>query len=202
MDTLLPKGVSWNTISYFNEGYNTHGDELWWFCSGSDWTLLAYALVCVDVSVAAGARVRYILQVINQTWYQAASQITPRVNEKETRTHTLSKKKKTPYTQNHCAEGLQKINQLHGNRWATYPTKKQNRQKSEFMRPTSWLMRVMMACWQCGHTVCTGLAWNISPWRTVTVVVAPGGAITVAVCPPAGPKRQGAGPNCPGIICG
>lgn len=67
------------------------------------------------------------------------------------------------------------------------------------MRPTSWLIRVMMACWQCGHTVCTGADWNISPCSTVTVVAVPGGPITVAVCPIAGPQWLGPGTNCPGM---
>lgn len=44
---------------------------------GERWgTLLAYALVCVDVALAVGASVRHILQVINQTWDQAAAEIT------------------------------------------------------------------------------------------------------------------------------
>lgn len=36
-------------------------------------TLLAYALVCVDVALAVGASVCHILEIINQTWDQAAA---------------------------------------------------------------------------------------------------------------------------------
>lgn len=60
----------------------------------------------------------------------------------------------------------------------------------------------MIACWQCGHTVCTGEVWNISPCSTVTVVAAPGGARTVAVWPPMWTKWLGPGPICPGIAWG
>lgn len=67
----------------------------------------------------------------------------------------------------------------------TYPTKQQKQQSRRFMSPISWLMLVVIGCWQCGHTVCTGAPWNISPCSTVTVVVvaeagpAPGGTRTV-----------------------
>lgn len=44
------------------------------YVQGERWgTLLAYALVCVDVALAVGASVRHILEVINQTWDQAAA---------------------------------------------------------------------------------------------------------------------------------
>lgn len=73
----------------------------------------------------------------------------------------------------------------------THPTKKQKRQNNVFISPTSWEMRVTMACWQCGHTVCTGDVWNISPCSTVTVVVAP--------WPPIWTNWPGPGPICPAI---
>lgn len=81
--------------------------------------------------------------------------------------------------------------------WPSYPTKKQKRQNSVFMSPTSWEMRVTIACWQWGHTVWTGEVWNISPCSTVTVVAAPGGARTVAVWLPM--WTNGPGPICPGM---
>lgn len=53
-----------------------------WGYSGGELMTLAYALaytfVCVNVAIAVGAGVCYILQVINQARNQAASKITPR----------------------------------------------------------------------------------------------------------------------------
>lgn len=48
------------------------------------WTLLAYALVCVDVALAVGAGVSHILEVINQTRDQAAAQITAHKEAEQT----------------------------------------------------------------------------------------------------------------------
>lgn len=46
-------------------------------------TLLAYALVCVDVALAVGAGVRHILEVVDQTRDQAAAKITAEKNTKK-----------------------------------------------------------------------------------------------------------------------
>lgn len=67
-------------VSYQDEaGVGLHGGG----------TLLAYALVCVDVALAVGAGVSHILQVVNQTWDQAAAQVTANkeAEEAEERVH-------------------------------------------------------------------------------------------------------------------
>lgn len=46
-------------------------------------TLLAYALVCVNVAIAVRAGVCYILQVVNQARNQAASKVTPHKEAEE-----------------------------------------------------------------------------------------------------------------------
>lgn len=108
-------------------------------------------------------------------------------------------------SQGHTWEGERRhtvccICQMSANMWfwlysdPTHPTKKQKRQNSVFMSPTSWEMRVTMACWQCGHTVCTGEVWNISPCSTVTVVV--------PAWPPMWTNWPGVGPICPAIRWG
>lgn len=52
-------------------GNSTASDPQWW---------LAYTFVCVDVTLAVGAGVRHILQVVDQTGNQAAAQIAPERN--------------------------------------------------------------------------------------------------------------------------
>lgn len=42
---------------------------------------LAYTLVCVNVALTVRAGVCHILKVINQTWNQAAAEITPENKE-------------------------------------------------------------------------------------------------------------------------
>lgn len=161
-------GRGWESVSTGREGEISP-------TSGCRW--LADALVRVDVALAVGAGVHHILEVVDQAGNQAAAHVAPEEESADRRLAAVVRCSST------SASGCVLS--------PTHPTKKQKRQNSVFMSPTWWEMQVTMACWQCGHTVCTGDVWNISPCSTVTVVV--------PAWPPMWTNWPGVGPIGPAI---